>query len=209
MSKIKKFFQYDNIGILFVLPAFLYMLIFVGYPILNNIVLSFQDVTAFNLVDGERKFIWFENYVTIFQDSVFRKSLLNTLLFTVCCLVVQFLIGFALAVFFSKKFTFAKPIRGILLVPWMIPITVTALIFKLLFATDVGVLNYILKSLHLISENIEWLTTPNTAMFALICANVWIGIPFNMILISTGLTTISKELYESASIDGATKDIWL
>lgn len=205
MSKIKKFFQYDNIGILFVLPAFLYMLIFVGYPILNNIVLSFQDVTAFNLVDGERKFIWFENYVTIFQDSVFRKSLFNTLLFTVCCLVVQFLIGFALAVFFSKKFTFAKPIRGILLVPWMIPITVTALIFKLLFATDVGVLNYILKSLHLISENIEWLTTPNTAMFALICANVWIGIPFNMILISTGLTTISKELYESASIDGATK----
>lgn len=115
------------------------------------------------------------------------------------------MIGFALAVFFSKKFTFAKPIRGILLVPWMIPITVTALIFKLLFATDVGVLNYILKSLHLISENIEWLTTPNTAMFALICANVWIGIPFNMILISTGLTTISKELYESASIDGATK----
>lgn len=205
MSKIKKFFQYDNIGILFVLPAFLYMLIFVGYPILNNIVLSFQDVTAFNLVDGERKFIWFENYVTIFQDSVFRKSLFNTLLFTVCCLVVQFLIGFALAVFFSKKFTFAKPIRGILLVPWMIPITLTALIFKLLFATDVGVLNYILKSLHLISENIEWLTTPNTAMFALICANVWIGIPFNMILISTGLTTISKELYESASIDGATK----
>ena len=205
MSKIKKFFQYDNIGILFVLPAFLYMLIFVGYPILNNIVLSFQDVTAFNLVDGERKFIWFENYVTIFQDSVFRKSLFDTLLFTVCCLVVQFLIGFALAVFFSKKFTFAKPIRGILLVPWMIPITVTALIFKLLFATDVGVLNYILKSLHLISENIEWLTTPNTAMFALICANVWIGIPFNMILISTGLTTISKELYESASIDGATK----
>ena len=205
MSKIKKFFQYDNIGILFVLPAFLYMLIFVGYPILNNIVLSFQDVTAFNLVDGERKFIWFENYVTIFQDSVFRKSLFDTLLFTVCCLVVQFLIGFALAVFFSKKFTFAKPIRGILLVPWMIPITVTALIFKLLFATDVGVLNYILKSLHLISENIEWLTTPNTAMFALIRANVWIGIPFNMILISTGLTTISKELYESASIDGATK----
>lgn len=205
MSKIKKFFQYDNIGILFVLPAFLYMLIFVGYPILNNIVLSFQDVTAFNLVNGERNFVWFENYAAIFQDSVFRKSLFNTLLFTVCCLVVQFLIGFALAVFFSKKFTFAKPIRGILLVPWMIPITVTALIFKLLFATDVGVLNYILRSLHLISENIEWLTTPNTAMFALICANVWIGIPFNMILISTGLTTIPKELYESASIDGATK----
>ena len=186
------------------LPAFLYMLVFVGYPILRNIVLSFQDVTAFNLVQGEKNFVGLANYTEIFKDSVFRTSLGNTLLFTVCCLVVQFLIGFALAVFFNKRFVISKPLRGILLVPWMIPITVTALIFKLLFATDIGVLNYILKSLHLISENIEWLTTPSTAMIALICANVWIGIPFNMILISTGLTTIPKELYESASIDGAT-----
>ena len=204
MNKIKRFFKYDNIGILFVLPAFLYMLVFVGYPILRNIVLSFQDVTAFNLVQGEKNFVGLANYTEIFKDSVFRTSLGNTLLFTVCCLVVQFLIGFALAVFFNKRFVISKPLRGILLVPWMIPITVTALIFKLLFATDIGVLNYILKSLHLISENIEWLTTPSTAMIALICANVWIGIPFNMILISTGLTTIPKELYESASIDGAT-----
>lgn len=205
MSKIKKLFRYDNIGMLFVLPAFLYMLIFVGYPILDNIILSFQNVTAFNLVQGVKQFIAIDNYTAIFTDYVFRKALINTLVFTVSCLAVQFLIGFVLAVFFSKRFTFAKPVRGILLVPWMIPITVTALIFKLLFATDIGVLNYILRSLHIISRNIEWLTTPGTAMFALICANVWIGIPFNMILISTGLTTIPKELYESASIDGATK----
>lgn len=204
MRKIKKFFQYDNIGILFVLPAFLYMLVFVGYPILRNIILSLQDVTMANLVHGAKTFIGFQNYIELFRDSVFRTSLTNTLVFTVCCLVVQFIIGFALAVFFNKRFAVSKPLRGILLVPWMIPITVTALIFKLLFATDIGVLNYILKSLHIISENIEWLTTPETAMFALICANVWIGIPFNMILISTGLTTIPKDLYESASIDGAT-----
>lgn len=204
MRKIKKFFQYDNIGMLFVLPAFLYMLVFVGYPIVRNIVLSLQDVTMANLVHGAKKFVGFQNYIELFQDSVFRTSLINTLVFTVCCLVVQFIIGFALAIFFNKRFAISKPLRGILLVPWMIPITVTALIFKLLFATDIGVLNYILKSLHLISENIEWLTTPQTAMFALICANVWIGIPFNMILISTGLTTIPKDLYESASIDGAT-----
>lgn len=189
---------------LFVLPAFLYMLVFVGYPIVRNIVLSLQDVTMANLVHGAKKFVGFQNYIELFQDSVFRTSLINTLVFTVCCLVVQFIIGFALAIFFNKRFAISKPLRGILLVPWMIPITVTALIFKLLFATDIGVLNYILKSLHLISENIEWLTTPQTAMFALICANVWIGIPFNMILISTGLTTIPKDLYESASIDGAT-----
>lgn len=204
MNKIKKFFQYGNIGILFVLPAFLYMLVFVGYPIVRNIVLSLQDVTMYNLVHGAKQFVGFQNYIELFKDSVFRTSLTNTLVFTVCCLVVQFIIGFVLALFFNKRFAISKPLRGVLLVPWMIPITVTALIFKLLFATDIGVINYILKSLHIISENIEWLTTSHTAMFVLICANVWIGIPFNMILISTGLTTIPKDLYESASIDGAT-----
>lgn len=204
LRKIRKFFQYDTIGMLFVFPAFLYMLVFVGYPIVRNIILSLQDVTMANLVHGMKKFVGFQNYIELFKDSVFRTSLINTLVFTVRCLVMQFIIGFALAIFFNKRFAISKPLRGILLVPWMIPITVTALIFKLLFATDIGMLNYILKSLHLVSENIEWLTTPQTAMFALICANVWIGIPFNMILISTGLTTIPKDLYESASIDGAT-----
>lgn len=205
MARIRKLFRYDNVGMLFVLPAFLYMVIFVGYPIVRNIILSFQDVNAGNLVRGTKNFILFENYRELMQDNVFRMSLGNTLRYTVLCLVFQFLIGFALALFFNQRFALAKPVRGILLVPWMIPITVTALMFKLLFATDIGVINYLLRSLHLIDRNIEWLTTPGTAMFALICANVWIGIPFNMILISTGLTTIPKELYESASIDGANK----
>ena len=202
MQSIKKALR-RNVGLLFVLPALLYMLVFVGYPIIKNVILSFQNVTAVNLVKGDKVFVALGNYVELFQDNVFRSSLWNTLLYTILCLVFQFVIGFALALFFSKKFTFAKPVRGILLVPWMVPVTVTALIFRLLFATDIGVINYLLRSLHLIEANVEWLTTPGTALFALICANVWIGIPFNMILISTGLTTIPKELYESASIDGA------
>lgn len=205
MNRIKRFFRYENIGLLFALPAFLYMLIFVGYPIIRNIILSLQDVTVKNLIQGDKNYIWLQNYLELFQDVVFKKSLANTLIFTVCCLVFQFVIGFALAVFFNRNFKLAKPVRGLLMMPWMIPITVTALIFKFIFATDVGVLNYILRSIGILSKNIEWLTTPNTAMAALICANVWIGIPFNMILISTGLTTIPQELYESASIDGAGK----
>ena len=205
MKKIKKMFRYENVGMLFVLPAFVYMLVFVGYPIIRNIILSFQDVNAGNLVRGTKNFILFDNYLELFQDDVFRTSLFNTLRYTVMCLVFQFVIGFILALFFSKRITLSKTVRGILQVPWMIPVTVTALMFKLLFATDIGVINYILRSLHLTGKNIEWLTTPGTAMFALVCANIWIGIPFNMILISTGLTTIPKELYESVSIDGANR----
>lgn len=205
MKKKRKFFQYDNVGLLFVLPALIYMLIFVGYPILSNIILSLQDVTMKTLISPDKDFVGLANYKEIFADGVFLTSLKNTMLFTVSCLVIQFLIGFLLALLFTKNFTIAKPVRGLLMMPWMIPVTVTALIFKFIFGTDVGILNYILTSLGLIKENIEWLTTPGTAMFAIVCANIWIGIPFNMILISTGLTTIPKELYESASIDGANK----
>lgn len=206
MNKIKKLFKNDNVGIWFVLPAFIYMFVFVGYPIIYNFVLSFQDVTVKTLRSNVKEFVGFRNYVELFQqDNVLTTSIWNTLVFTVMCLVFQFIIGFALALFFNKKFKFSKPIRGLLMIPWMIPITVSGLIFKFMFGTDVGIINYFLRSMHLISGNVDWLTNTTTAMPAVIFANIWIGIPFNMILIATGLTTIPSELYESASIDGANK----
>jgi len=206
MNRLKKFFQYDNVGILFILPASLYMLFFVGYPIITNFILSFQDVTVKTLRNPVKEFIGLQNYIELFrQDDVLLVSLKNTLVFTIACLIFQFLIGFLLALFFNRKFSFSKPVRGLLMMPWMIPITITGLIFKFMFGTDVGIINYFLKSAGLISQNIDWLTSPSTAMPAVIFANVWIGIPFNMILLATGLTTIPGELYESASIDGAGK----
>ena len=99
-AKKKKFFKFDNVGILFVLPAFLYMLVFVGYPIVRNIILSFQDVTVRTLTADHKPFAGLQNYIDIFQDPVFIRSLVNTLLFTVCCLILQFIIGFLLAFFF-------------------------------------------------------------------------------------------------------------
>ena len=203
MKTIKRFFKYENVGLLFALPAFVYMLIIVGYPIISNIILSVQDVTVKNLARGTKNFVGLDNYIALFGDEVFRLTISNTLKFTVYSLLFQFVIGFALAVFFNKNFSFAKPIRGLLMIPWMIPMTVTALIFKFIFSTDVGIINYFLRSLGIISENIEWLTNPNIAMGCVIFANIWIGIPFNTILLSTGLTTIPQELYESAAMDGA------
>ena len=200
---MKAFFRHENVGLLFALPAVAYMLIFVGYPIVHNIILGFQDVDVMNFLRGQKHFVGFENYVELFHDEVFFKSVGNTFVFTVCCLFFQFLIGFALAMFFNRKFSFARPVRGILMMPWMIPMTITALMFKFMFSTKVGVVNNILTGLGITSANIEWLTDQNIAMIPVIIANVWIGIPFNMILISTGLTSIPGEVYESAAIDGA------
>ena len=200
---MKAFFRHENVGLLFALPAVVYMLIFVGYPIVHNIILGFQDVDVMNFLRGQKHFVGFENYVELFHDEGFFKSVGNTFVFTVCCLFFQFLIGFALAMFFNRKFSFARPVRGILMMPWMIPMTITALMFKFMFSTKVGVVNNILTGLGITSANIEWLTDQTIAMIPVIIANVWIGIPFNMILISTGLTSIPGEVYESAAIDGA------
>ena len=206
MKQIKSFFRYENIGLLYALPAFLYMLFFVGYPIVSNLILSLQNVTVRNLVRGSRDFIGFDNYIKLMHDTVFLGAMFNTLLFTVSCLIAQFVIGFALALLFQKDFSFARPVRGLLMIPWMIPMTVTALIFKFMFSTDVGIINYFLKSVGLISENIQWITSPTTAMTAVIIANIWIGIPFNTILISTGLTTIPWNCMRALPLMGQTED---
>lgn len=192
-----------NVGFWFVLPAAIYMLIFVGYPIIYNFVLSFQDVTVRTINQPVKPFVGFDNYIKFLQDPVLGKSVINTFVFTIGCLIFQFLIGFALALFFHKKFSFAKPIRGLMMIPWMIPITITGLMFKFMFTSNVGIFNELLKGIGLLP--VDWLLQADTAMFALIFANIWIGIPFNMILLSAGLTTIPEELYEGAAIDGASR----
>jgi multiple sugar transport system permease protein len=205
MNRTRSFFQYGNIGYLFVLPAAIYMMALVGYPIVSNFILSFQDVTVATLSAVEKPFVGLLNYRTLFADGVLQTSIANSFTFTISCLVFQFVIGFALALFFNRRFSTAKPIRGLLMIPWMIPMTVTALMFKFIFSTNVGIINQALQVAGLMGQPVEWLMQPDLAMFSLVATNVWVGIPFNMILLSTGLTTIPSELYEAASIDGANR----
>jgi multiple sugar transport system permease protein len=203
MMGIRRFFKNGNIGYLFVLPATLYMILLVGYPIISNIILSFQDVTVMTLSKPDKPLIGLRNYVTLFEDPVLRTALLNTFVFTIGCLLLQFSIGFALALFFNRGFRGAKPIRGLMMIPWMIPMTVTSLMFKFMFSSNVGIVNQALQAIHLVAQPIDWLLDPMLARFTLIIANTWIGIPFNMILLFAGLTTIPVELNEAAAMDGA------
>jgi multiple sugar transport system permease protein len=204
MRSVKKFFRHGNIGLVFVAPAVIYMLAFIGYPIISNFILSFQKVTVMT-IKTVKPFVGLTNYINAINDPIVGTSVVNTLVFTVSCIVFQFLIGLGLALFFNQRFRFAKPVRGLMLIPWMIPITITGLTFKFLFASNVGVINDVLKMLGVIHKPIDWLLQPGTAMFSVIFANIWIGIPFNMILLTTGLNLIPGELYESAMIDGANK----
>ncbi len=188
---------------LFVLPALIFLLALVGYPIIDNIRLSFYDVNVMNIASKTQPFVGFDNYIYLFREGLAGISLEHTLVYTVMCIGLQFVIGFAMALFFNSKSGFAQRLRGIIMVSWLMPITITALVFKYMFSTDGGIINALLMDLHVIHKPVEWLLQPGSAMWSLIIANTWIGVPFNMILISTGLTTIPQDVYESASIDGA------
>lgn len=192
-------------GYAFVLPAVIYMLVFIGYPIIYNWVISFQDATAYTLKNAERAFVGLDNFKAIFADPTFWHAFQHTFVYTIGCLVIQFTLGFIFALFFAKKFTFAKPIRGLVVISWMLPVTVTALVFKFMFSQDSGIVNTVLMNLGIIESPVGWLLDGTTAMWVLIIANSWVGIPFNMLLLTTGLNNISKDVYEAASIDGATK----
>lgn len=200
MAKKKRFEGYT-----FILPGFLYMILILGYPLIYNFILSFKNTNIKNFKSGASVFVGLQNYVQLFQDSTFQLVIRNTFIFTIACLVVQFTIGFLFAMFFSKKFTFAGPIRGLVLIGYMMPMSVTALLGKNMFGVTEGVINNLLMKLGVIHTPAEWLVSTSTALIAVIAVNCWVGIPFNMLLLTSGLTGISDDIYESASMDGANK----
>ncbi|MCC8051776.1 MAG: sugar ABC transporter permease [Clostridiales bacterium] len=185
----------------FILPAFFYMILVLGYPLVYNIILSFKNVNVKNLTKGGSVFVGFQNYIDLFQNATFRLVLKNTFVFTIACLVFQFTIGFIFALFFSQKFKLSGPIRGMILVSYMMPMSVTGLLGKNIFA-NAGLINDLLSKIGIAGP--EWLVNTSTSMIAVIIMNCWVGIPFNMLLLVSGLTNIPGDVYESASIDGAT-----
>ncbi len=192
-----------NPGYAYTLPAVLYMLFFVGYPVIYNFGLSLQDVNIMTFNQGTSHFTGLENYINLLREPLLLLALKQTLFFTLFCILFQFIFGFLLALFFNLKFSLAEPLRGLVLVSWMIPLTVTGMLFKFMLSPSDGVFNYILLCTGLVKEPIGWLIREDLAMWGVIMTNTWVGIPFNMILLTTSMSTIPNELYESASVDGA------
>ena len=192
-------------GYAFTMPAVLFVVLLVIYPLGYNVLLSFKNVTLRNF-NGKQDFIGLQNYIQLFGDKAFRRAVVNTLVFTVASIVFQMIIGFFLALLFSKSFPLCNLARGLLMVCWLIPVMSFATLFKWIFAgNESGILNYFMLRIGLIQKPISWLTNGTTAMAALILANIWRGVPFNMMLISSGMTTIPGEIYDACKVDGVSK----
>jgi multiple sugar transport system permease protein len=139
----------------------------------------------------------------VFHDPTFWPTVVNTVLFTVGSLVFQFGLGLALAVFFRRVFPLSGVLRSLLLIPWLLPLIVSGTVWRWMLDNDSGVLNQVLLHLHLISQPVPWLVSTDKSLIAVTLVNIWVGIPFNMVILYGGLQAIPEQLYEAASIDGA------
>ncbi|MBM9510169.1 carbohydrate ABC transporter permease [Actinacidiphila acididurans] len=190
-------------AVAFTAPAWLYVLGFYLYPLAGNIRMGFQKYTVSSFYTGVAPYVGWDNYRAVFRDSHFGRTVLNTALFTAGSLVFQFCLGLALAVFFSRRFPLGGPIRSLLLVPWLLPLVVSGTAWRWILDTDSGVLNHTLLRLHLIAHPVPWLASTHDSLIAVTLVNIWVGIPFNMVILYGGLQNIPGELYEAAALDGA------
>ena len=186
----------------FLAPLTIYLLAFYAYPLYRNLDLSLRNYTVYSFVHGGAPFTGFANYTAVIHDPTFVPALEHTLVFTLVSLAFQFAIGLALAVFFTQHFPLSPILRALFLVPWLLPLIVSASTWAWMLDSGSGVVNY---SLHFIGIGpVDWLTSPSWALPSVIIANIWIGVPFNLVLLYSGLQAIPKDLYEAAALDGAT-----
>ncbi|MCL2880265.1 MAG: sugar ABC transporter permease [Treponema sp.] len=171
-----------------------------GYPIIYNVVISFLRWT---LKSQEKPFIGFANFIAIIGGEKFLQILLNTLVWTVAGVFLQMIIGIGLALFVDDLIRGKKFMRAIILLPWLIPGVVTALIWRWMMQADVGIINFLLMRSGLTTENILFLSDPSKAMASLIFVNLWKAVPFWFLMITAALQDKPQDQIESATLDGA------
>jgi len=186
----------------FLAPIGVYLVAFYAYPLYRNLDLSLRNYTVRSFVQGDAPFTGADNYRTILDDPTFWPAVWHTAVFTGVSLLFQFTFGMALAVFFRQHFRLSATLRALFLVPWLLPLIVSASTWSWMLNSDSGIINAALRPLGL--DAVNWLTSPTWSLVSVTIANIWIGIPFNLVVVYSGLQAIPAEIYEAAALDGAT-----
>lgn len=189
------------VGWAFLAPLVAYLVLCYGYPLVTTVDLSVRDYTVRTFVHGGAPVVGLANYATVFADPVFRTALLNTVVFTAASLVFQYVVGLAMAVFFARNFRLSATLRALFLVPWLLPLIVSASTWAWMFNSESGIVNAALAAFGV--DRVNWLTSPDWSLVSVIVANVWIGIPFNLVVLYSGLRNIPAEVHEASALDGA------
>lgn len=179
-------------------PALAVMLWLTVYPILNIAVTSFQN---YNYLTGVRRWTGISNYVDILQDKVFLRSFLNTVVYCLGTTVVEVGLGIILALVFYGDFRGKSGFMIMVIFPMMLSTMVVCAAWKTLYHYDIGLFNYILKSISL--GKVGWLIDKDKALLSLALVDIWQWTPFAFIVMQAGLSSVPQEIFEASNIDGA------
>lgn len=197
VREMKKMMKKKNAPYFFLAPMLVLFAVFMIYPIIDSLILSFQDFTEGNYV-----FCGLQNYITMFHDPVFWKSLKNTFIYLAVQVPVMVVLSLLLGVLVEQAFLkFRSGFRMSIFLPSVTALVAYAIVFKLLFNTDFGLVNHALTALGF--DGVDWLNTVWGARSAIIIGITWRWTGYNTIIMIAGLKNIPMELYESAEIDGA------
>ncbi|MGF1473875.1 MAG: carbohydrate ABC transporter permease [Rubrobacteraceae bacterium] len=180
-----------------VLPAVVFILAIAVYPVAYSFWLSVHDAT----ITSVGAFNGIENYTSMFRNDEFIEGLTNTILFTVVSVTIEFAIGLAIALAINRAFRGRGLVRAAVLVPWAFPTVISAVMWRLMFQDQVGVIQYVVNALGIISEPI--LSDRTLLLIGAIAVDVWKTTPFMALLLLAGLQTIPSDVYEAARVDGA------
>jgi multiple sugar transport system permease protein len=186
--------------LLFLLPVAIYLPFF-AYPLVYNVLVSVRDYTLTSLITGVAPFVGFRNLAAVWHDPIFPVALRNTLVFTVASIVSQYVIGLAIAHYFSRPFFLSRTLRSLLILPWLVPGVVTTAAWRWMFNESNGLINQLLGDVGV--HPVGWFSTPSGAFAAVTIVNIWIGTAFTVVMLHGGMQGIPADLYEAASLDGA------
>jgi multiple sugar transport system permease protein len=189
----------NALGLLFLLPTAVLLLLFLTYPLGLGTWLGFTDTKI-----GRRgEWIGLENFEFLWGDAVTRLALFNTLFYTIVASVIKFVLGLWLALLLNKHLPFKAFLRAVVLLPFIVPTALSAIAFWWIYDSQFSILSWALQRMGLIHGYIDFLGDPWNARLSTIAANIWRGVPFVAITLLAGLQTISPSYYEAASLDGA------
>ncbi len=198
--------RYNLVGYLLIAPAVVSIVLLSVYPLLQGIGISFLN---YDMTKANSKlfgtFAGWKNYITIFTNAKYQHAVTNSVVWTLVNIVVQLVLAMIIAMVLNENLRGRGLFRTMAMLPWAIPAAISALTFSALYDTKIGIFNVILMKLGIISEGYSFLGNVETAMPAVIIANVWKSTPFLMIFILAALQGVSYDMYESAAIDGAGK----
>ncbi|MCC7287007.1 MAG: sugar ABC transporter permease, partial [Burkholderiaceae bacterium] len=190
----------NALGLLFMVPAGVLLLLFLTYPLGLGTWLGFTDAK----VGRAGQWVGLENYEFLWGDSVTRLVLFNTIFYTLVASILKFGLGLYLAILLNRNIRIKTFFRAVILLPYIVPTALSAIAFWWIYDSQFSIISWVLHRLGLIDTYIDFLGAPWNARFSVIGANVWRGVPFVAITLLAGLQTISPSYYEASAIDGAT-----